>query len=54
MINYIFNRIKKDLEKGTSNLSQNQIPNILKRIENISNKDGEINGKIIIFSNLSF
>ena len=39
LINYIFNRVKEDLEKGRANLSDNQILNILKRVENISDKD---------------
>ena len=39
LINYIFNRVKEDLEKGRASLSNNQILNILKRVENISDKD---------------
>ena len=39
LIDYIFKRVKEDLEKGTSNLSDNQILNILKQVENISDKD---------------
>lgn len=35
LINYIFNRVKEDLEKGTSNLSDNQILNILNNIKTI-------------------
>ena len=39
LIDYIFKRVKEDLEKGRVNLSNNQILNILKQVENILDKD---------------
>jgi hypothetical protein len=35
LIDYIFKRVKEDLEKGTLNLSDNQILNILNNIKTI-------------------
>lgn len=42
LIDYIFNHVKRDLEKGASNLSQNQISNILNQVQKYLKKDVEI------------
>ena len=42
LIDYIFNHVKRDLEKGALNLSQNQISNILNQVQKYLKKDVEI------------
>lgn len=42
LIDYIFNHVKRNLEKGASNLSQNQISNILNQVQNYLKKDTKI------------
>ncbi len=42
LIDYIFNHVKRDLEKGASNLSQNQISNILNQVQKYLKIDVEI------------